>query len=48
MIKPPTGRLVGHARVSTEEQDTAARLDALRAAGRAPIYEERSSPEPPC
>ena len=36
-------RRLGYARVSTEEQDTAAQLDALRAADCAPIYEEHGS-----
>ena len=36
-------RLVGYARVSTEEQSTSAQVDALRAAGCAQIVEERAS-----
>ena len=35
--------LIGYARVSTEDQDTAAQTDALRAAGCAEIVEERAS-----
>jgi len=36
-------RLVGYARVSTDEQTTALQLDALRIAGCAPIYEDSAS-----
>lgn len=35
--------LIGYARVSTEEQNTGAQMDALRAAGCAEIMEERAS-----
>jgi DNA invertase Pin-like site-specific DNA recombinase len=37
------GRLVGYARVSTEEQGTDPQLDELRAAGCATIHEEHAS-----
>ncbi len=33
--------LIGYARVSTDNQTTAAQIDALRAAGCATIFEER-------
>ena len=39
----PTSRLVGYARVSTEEQATDAQLDALRAAGCGIVHEEHGS-----
>src|SRR3954454_21554883 len=39
----PPSRLVGYARVSTEEQGTDPQLDELRAAGCAPILEEHAS-----
>jgi DNA invertase Pin-like site-specific DNA recombinase len=40
---PLPGRLVGYARVSTEEQDTDPQRDELRAAGCAAIHEEHAS-----
>ena len=39
----PTGRLLGYARVSTEDQATDAQTDELRAAGCAAIYQEHGS-----
>ncbi|WP_348635597.1 recombinase family protein [Sphingobium sp. Sx8-8] len=35
--------ILGHARVSTDEQDTAARLDAPRAAGCATVFGDKAS-----
>ena len=40
---PPPGRLIGYARVSTEEQGTDPQLDELRAAGCATVLEEHAS-----
>jgi DNA invertase Pin-like site-specific DNA recombinase len=42
-IAPAAPRLVGYARVSTDEQTTALQLDALRAAGCAVIHEDSAS-----
>ena len=39
----PTGRLLGYARVSTEDQATDAQIDELRGAGCAAIYQEHGS-----
>ena len=39
----PTGRLLGYARVSTDDQATDAQTDELRAAGCATIYQEHGS-----
>lgn len=41
--KSPAGRLIGYARVSTEEQGTDPQLDELRAAGCSSILEEHAS-----
>jgi Resolvase, N terminal domain len=47
--RPPEGvvtlhpRLVGYARVSTDEQTTALQHDALRAVGCEPIFEDAAS-----
>jgi DNA invertase Pin-like site-specific DNA recombinase len=38
-----TGRLIGYARVSTEEQGTDPQLDELRTAGSDAVREERAS-----
>ena len=38
-----SGRLIGYARVSTEEQGTDPQLDDLRAAGCATLHEEHAS-----
>ena len=39
----PAPRLIGYARVSTDEQATDAQLDALRAAGCGIVHEEHGS-----
>ena len=39
----PPRRLIGYARVSTEEQDTDSQLDELRVAGCATVLEEHAS-----
>jgi len=41
--EPPKPRLIGYARVSTEEQATHAQADELRAAGCATVHEEHGS-----
>jgi DNA invertase Pin-like site-specific DNA recombinase len=43
VIETRTPRLVGYARVSTDEQTTALQLDALRAAGCTVIHEDSAS-----
>jgi hypothetical protein len=40
---PPAGRLIGYARVSTDDQGTDPQLDELQAAGCAEILEEHAS-----
>jgi len=42
-LSPAKGRLLGYARVSTEDQATDAQTDELRAAGCATIYQEHGS-----
>jgi DNA invertase Pin-like site-specific DNA recombinase len=39
----PARRLIGYARVSTDEQNLALQLDALREAGSARVYEDVGS-----
>jgi DNA invertase Pin-like site-specific DNA recombinase len=41
--RAPAGRLIGYARVSTEEQGMSPRLDELRAAGCATVLQEHAS-----
>ena len=43
MQKTATGKLIGYARVSTEDQELRLQLDALKAAGCWNIYEEKRS-----
>ena len=43
LSRAPTGRLLGYARVSTEDQATDAQTDELSAAGCATIYQEHGS-----
>ena len=38
---PPSGRLIGYARVSTDDQTPALQLDALRGAGVTEVFEDR-------
>ena len=38
-----SSRLIGYARVSTEEQETRSQVESLKAAGCHPIYEEYAS-----
>ena len=43
MAENQSNRLVGYARVSTQDQETDLQMDALRAAGVSVIYEEKAS-----